>query len=76
MVHECEIYEGGSVLELGNSNFQTSENILPKQYASHDDKEFLIEHWYTQPAFHKRTAVNGISWPAMLTIDACTAKEG
>ena len=39
-------------------NSQSSENIFPKQYASHDDKEFQIEHWYTQPEFHKRTAIN------------------
>ena len=53
--HECEIYEGGPVLELGYVIFQTSGNIFPKQYASHDDKEVQIEHWYTQPAFHKKT---------------------
>ena len=57
MVHGCEIYEGGSVLELGYVIFQTSGNIFPKQYASHD-KGFQIEHWYTQPTFHKRTAIN------------------
>ena len=35
-------------------NTQTFENIFPEQYASHDDKEFQIEHWYKQPAFHKK----------------------
>ena len=34
-------------------NSQTSENIFPEQYASHDDKEFQNQHWYTQAAFHK-----------------------
>ena len=40
--------------EIRIRNSQTSENIFPEQYASHADKEFQIEHWYTQPAFHKK----------------------